>query len=145
MQLDADMSDSLKSILRSAAALLDEAHDAYQAGNLTGPQIESVFHLRNDLGQLLARFSDGKAWTGTDGAALNAMRCYEQMAESWLCAVYATVEPHRDDVRRLPSGRYVVTRTRETPTGVISNTITCTNPAVATLQLDLWDAAREAQ
>lgn len=143
LQLDADMSESLHRILVAAGAVLHQAQAAYKSGQLIPGQIESVFHLRNDLGQLIARFADGYGFTGQpiDYAAINAMRSYEEAADAWLTAVYATVGAVRDGWKRTGPGRYEVTRTMTTADGgTVFRRATCTNPAVATRQFDRLDS-----
>ena len=141
MQLDHAMSESLDKILTAASAVMDEVHAAYADGRLTATQVECVAHLRNDLGQLLAKLGDGSEFTGDiyQQNALGALRCYEEMAHSWLTAVYAAVV--RDEWQRIGPGHYLVTRTRETADGIVYRRATCTNPAVATRQFDIAEAS----
>jgi hypothetical protein len=74
------------------------------------------------------------------------MRCYEEMAHNWLAAVYACAAAAPiDNWKRNADGRYVVTRTRETPEGgTVFRQTTCVNPAVASRHFDALDAATEA-
>lgn len=142
LQLDAAMADSIDKILRAAGTLLRKAHASYQDGDLTGDQITAVLGLRDDLGKLLAKMSDSNfSPCDRQAAAVETLRCYEQMANDWIAAVYATAEVSHDEVRRVSPGRYVVTRTVDG----VANSIQCTNPAVATKRLDQWEqAAKEA-
>lgn len=142
LQLDAEMSDSIDKILHAAATLLRRAHKSYRDGDLTGDEITAVLELRDDLGQLIAKLSDGTFDASEiQAAAVDAARQYEQMADDWLAAVYATAEAAHDEITRVGPGRYVVTRT----VGGVTNSIPCTNPAVATKHLDQWElAAKEA-
>jgi hypothetical protein len=143
MQLDRVMTDCLDSILHSASALLTEVHAAYQNGEVTASQIECVFHLRDDLGQLLAKFGDGPAFRMPPGAStMNAMRNYEQMADAWLSAIYAAAcDVPLDECETVKPGLYRVTRKRQTAQGFLLNQIACANPAVARRRLDEWEAA----
>ena len=141
LQLDADMSDSLDRILFAAAAVLKDAHNAYEAGRLTPGQIECVHHLRNDLGQLIARFSDGHGFTGCgyQDAAIGTMRSYEQMADAWLAAVYGSVGAlPRDEWKRIKPGRYLVTRTRDTAAGAVMMR-SASLPGSPSSAISIWD------
>jgi len=147
LHLDASMRNDLDSILSAAEKVMDRARTAYNAGTVTQQQVDCVWHLRNDLGQLLAKFSDGASFTGSDYqvAALGAMRCYEQMADDWLEAVWCDDGHGVDEVTKVAPGRYVVSRVLETIDGAyVRNSITCNNPAVAAVLLDQWEDAREA-
>jgi len=148
MLIDAAMVRDLDRIISAAKTVLDEAHAAYAESRLTPAQIECVFHLRDDLAQILAKLEDGPDFTSNryQRAAIGAMRCYEEMAHSWLSAVYACApSAPRDEWKRMLGGRYIVTRTRETAHGGIAyRQTTCVNPAVASRHFDELDANPDA-
>jgi hypothetical protein len=148
LQIDSDMARSLDKILAAAAKVLNEVHAVYNDdGEVTAAQIETVSHLRVDLGQMLGRFSDGAAFVGDDyhAAAIGAMRAYEEMADAWLRAVYnASGMAPTEEVERVAPGRYRVVRKRETAQGVVYRQAVCTNPAVARRRFDEAENQSEA-
>lgn len=138
--LDHGMTHDLNRILDAARAVLDEARNSYSNGKLTPGQIESVYHLRNDLGELLARFGDGRGYGTTSNTQLGAMRDYEEIANAWLAAVYATTTAiPRDEWERVRPGFYVVTRTHNTHGRTTFRRAECVNPAFALAAFDKLD------
>lgn len=137
LQLDSDMSDSLDKILEAAGRVLNEVHAAYHDGVVTESQIDTISHLRLDLGQLLAKFSDGPAFATSNEATVELMRAYEEMADSWLRAVgiAAGLVPV-DEWERTGNGDYLVTRTRQTAAGSVMRKTVAQNPAVAFRDFD---------
>lgn len=147
-QIERSMSDALDKILKAAAKILTEAHVSYREGMVSAVQLQAVTDIRSDLCQILARCSDGIGYIADDdyhAAAVDMMRSYEEMADSWLRAVYAeSGELPTDSWTRTPAGDYVVTRQRQTAQGMVYRRTTARNPAVAIRDFDEAEDERAA-
>jgi hypothetical protein len=82
-----DIVSDVNRILFSAGELLHYVRSAYKGGTLQLSHLEATFSLRDDMGQMLARFEDGHDYGLVWPKQLETMREYETMATDMIDAV----------------------------------------------------------